>query len=67
MVKSETGSPVTDVSYFEPNKERDHIVTSLEEWAARLLKPDITDKLKVVKRDSNTKRRFWHAKNPTNF
>jgi hypothetical protein len=50
------------VSYFKPNKERDDVVTSLEEWAVRLLKPDITDILKVAKRDSNTKRRFCHAK-----
>jgi hypothetical protein len=48
-VKSETRNPVTDVSYFKPNKERDDVVTSLEEWAARLLKPDITDILKVAK------------------
>jgi hypothetical protein len=55
------------VSYFKPNKERDDIVTSLEEWAAQLLKPDITDILKVAKKDSNTKRRFKHAKKPTNL
>ncbi len=61
-VKSETQTPVTDMSYFKPNKERDDIVTPLEEWAARLLKPDITDILRVVKRDSNTTRRFWRAK-----
>jgi hypothetical protein len=66
-VKSETRTPVTDVSYFKPNKERDEVITSLEEWAARLLKPDILDILKVAKRDSNTKRRFWCAKNPPNF
>ncbi len=66
-VKSETGTPVTDVSYFKPNKERDNVVTSLDGWAARLLKPDITDIMKIAKRDSNTKRRFQHAKNPTNF
>jgi hypothetical protein len=66
-VNSETRTPVTDVSYFEPNKERDDIITSLEEWAGRLLKPDITDVLKVLKRDRKTKRRFWHAKNPSNF
>ena len=66
-VKSETCTPVTDVSHFKPNKERDDIVNSLEEWAARLLKPDITDILKVPKRDSDTKRRFHPAKNPTNF
>jgi hypothetical protein len=66
-VKSGTHTPVTDVSYFKPNKERDDVVTSLEEWAARLLKPDITDILKVAKRDSNTKRRFRHATKSTNF
>jgi hypothetical protein len=66
-IKSETCTPVTDVTYFKPNEKRDEIVTSLEVWAARLLKPDITDILKVAKRDSNTKIRFQHAKNPTNF
>ncbi len=29
--------------------------------------PDMTDVLKVEKKDSDTKRRFWHAKKPTNF
>ncbi len=62
-VKSETRTPVTDMSYFKPNKERDDVVASLEEWAARLLKQDITDILKAVKRDSETKRRFWREKN----
>ncbi len=66
-VKSETRTPVTAVSYFKPNKERDDIITSLEEWAAQLLKPDIKDILKVAKKDSNTKKRFKHAKKPTNF
>ncbi len=66
-VKSETPTPVTDVSYFKPNKERDDIVSSLEEWAARLLKPDITDILKFAKKDRNTTRRFRHAIKPTYF
>jgi hypothetical protein len=66
-VKSETRPPVTDVSFFKPNKERDNVVSSLEEWAAQLLKPDITDILKIVKKDSNTKRRFRRAKKPTIF
>jgi hypothetical protein len=66
-VKSETRTPVTDMSYFKPNKERDDVVTSLEEWAARLLELNITDILKVLKKNSNTKRRFLHAKKPTNF
>jgi hypothetical protein len=38
-VKSEARTPVTDGSYFKPNKERDDAITSLEEWAAQLLKP----------------------------
>jgi hypothetical protein len=66
-VKNETRTPVTDVHYFKPNKDRTDILTSLEEWAARLLKPDITDILKVAKADSNTKKRFQCAKTPTNF
>jgi hypothetical protein len=66
-VKSETHTPVTDVSYFKPNKDRPDVVTSLEEWAARLLKPDITDILKVAKADGKEKRRFQRAKIPTNF
>ncbi len=65
-VKSETRTPVTDVSFFKPNKEREDIVMSLEEWAALLLKPEITDILKVAKKNSNTKRRFRHAKKLTN-
>ncbi len=55
------------MSYFKPNKDRTDVVTSLEEWAARLLKPDITDILKVGKADSDTKIRFQCAKTPTNF
>jgi hypothetical protein len=66
-VKSETRTPVTDVSFFKPNKERNDVVSSLEEWAARLLKPDITDLLKVAKKDSNTERRFRRTKKPTIF
>jgi hypothetical protein len=66
-VKSETRTPDTDVSFLKPIKERDDVIYSLEEWAARLLKPDITDILKVAKKDSNTKRRFRHAKKPTIF
>jgi hypothetical protein len=66
-VKSETRTPVTDVTYFKPYEERDEVITSLEEWAAWLLKPDITDILKVAKKYSNTKRRFKCAKKPTNF
>ncbi len=66
-LNSETLAPVTDMIFFKPNKERDDIITSLEEWAAQLLKPDITDILKVAKNDSNTRRRFRHVKKPTNF
>jgi hypothetical protein len=40
-VKSELRTPVTDVSYFKPNEERPDIGPSLDEWVARLLKPDI--------------------------
>jgi hypothetical protein len=66
-VKSETRTPVTDISFFKINKERDDFISSLEEWAAQLLKPDITDILQVAKKDSNTKRRFRRAKKPIIF
>ncbi len=33
-VKSETHTPFTDMSYFKPKKERDDVITSLEDWAA---------------------------------
>jgi hypothetical protein len=66
-VKSKTRTPVIDMSYFKPNKDRTDVVTSLKEWAARLLKPNITDILKDAKADSDTKIRFQRAKTPTNF
>ncbi len=67
IVKGEIRTLVTDVSYFEPNEERPDIITSLGEWSARLLNPVIADILKVAKKDSNTRRKFQHAKIPTNF
>jgi hypothetical protein len=33
---------VSEVYYFKPNKDRTDVVTSLKDWAARLLKPDVT-------------------------
>ena len=39
------------MSYFKPNKDRTDVVTSLEESAARLLKPDIKDLLNDSKAD----------------
>jgi hypothetical protein len=66
-VNSETRIPATDVSSSKSNKDRTDVITSLEEWAARLLKPEITDLLKVSKADNNTKIRFQCTKTPTNF
>ena len=45
MSKANSGVRVliTDVSYFKPNEDRKDVITSLEEWAARLLKPHITE------------------------
>ena len=40
-VKSEKKNVVSDLSYFKPNEDQTDVVTSLEEWAARILEPDI--------------------------
>jgi hypothetical protein len=45
MSKANSGDRVliTDVYYFKPDENRKDVITSLEEWAARLLKPNITE------------------------
>ena len=54
---------VTGVSYFKPNDERTEVITSLEEWAAMILKPDIPDLLKEAKTfDNDTRKIFKRAK-----
>ena len=41
-VKSEKKYVVSELSYFKPTEDRKDVVTSLEEWAARILEPDIS-------------------------
>jgi len=52
---------ITDVSYFKPDENRKDVITSLEEWAARLLKPHITELNK------ETRTRLRRAKQPSTF
>jgi hypothetical protein len=40
-VKSEKKNVVSELSYFKPTEDWKDVVTSLEEWAARILEPDI--------------------------
>ena len=49
---------VTDVSYFKPNDERTDVITSLEEWAAMILKPDIPDLIiEAMRLDNYTRKK----------
>ncbi len=43
------------------------MVASLEEWAARLLEPDISMILNEARKDKDTSARFSRAKKPTKF
>jgi hypothetical protein len=53
---------ITDVSYFKPDENRKDVIPSLEEWAARLLKPHISTGL-----NKETKTRLRRAKQPSTF
>ncbi len=44
-VKSEINYVVSELSYFKPSEDRKDVVTSLEEWAARILESDISIKI----------------------
>jgi hypothetical protein len=61
-VNSMRSNIVLEVYYFKPNKDRTDVVTSLEEWAARLLKPDVILILTEAEKDDETKARFIRAK-----
>jgi hypothetical protein len=52
---------ITDVSYFKPDEDRKDVIPSLEEWAARLLKPHITEL------NQETRTRLRRAKQPSTF
>jgi hypothetical protein len=43
------------------------VVTSLEEWAARILEPDIPVILEEAMKNKDTKARFRRAKKPSHF
>jgi hypothetical protein len=57
--------PVKSVDAFRPKKDHGAVVL-LEEWALRVLKPDVPHILKMATQDdSETKERFNNAKNWT--
>ena len=63
MSKANSGNQVliTDVSYFyfKPDENRKDVITTLEEWTARLLKPNITEQ------NRETRKRLGRAKEPS--
>ncbi len=66
-VKSEKMNVVSELSYFKPNKDRKDVVTSLEEWAARILEPDIPVILEEAMKNKDTKARFKCSNKPSQF
>ena len=65
MSKANSGDQVliTDVSYFyfKPDENRKDVITTLEDWTARLLKPNITEQ------NRETRKRLGRAKEPSTF
>ena len=63
MSKANSGDQVlnTDVSYFyfKPDENRKDVITTLEEWTARLLKQNITEQ------NRETRKRLGRAKEPS--
>jgi hypothetical protein len=60
-------TPVDKISIFLPDKEKQGVCVSLEEWAAQILKPNISTVLSNAMTDSKTKTRFEGAKKPEAF
>jgi hypothetical protein len=61
---------IKNFSYFKPYADiyPEGVVLSLEEWAARILKPSIfTVQKKAIESDSDTKKRLERASNPKVF
>jgi hypothetical protein len=50
-----------------PDKEKQGMCVSLKEWAAQILKPNISTVLSNEMTDSKTKKRFKRAKKPEAF
>ena len=66
-VRNERLTLVGDLKYFKPNEIRMDVVTSLEEWAARILEPDFAQSLTEARKDKDTSARFAHANDPSEF
>ncbi len=60
-------TPVDNISFFLPDKEKKGVCIFLEEWAAQILKPNISTALDNAMTDSKTKTRFGCAKKPEAF
>jgi hypothetical protein len=57
-------TPVDNISFFLPGKEKQGVCVCLEEWVAQILKPNISTLLRDAITDSKTKTRFECAKKP---
>ncbi len=66
-VRSVKKNIISDLSYFKPNEDQKDVVASLKQWAAMLLKPDISIILKEENMDEDTRERFSRAKKPSEF
>ena len=52
--RNKTPTLVDDLKYFKTNEIRKDVVTSLKEWAARILEPDFTHRLAEAKKNKDT-------------
>jgi hypothetical protein len=66
-VRNKQLTPVMDLSFFKPNEIRTDVVTSLEEWAARILEPDFLQSLAEAKKDTDSSARCVRANEPSQF
>jgi hypothetical protein len=60
-------TPINNISFFLPDKEKQGVCVSLEELAAQILKPNISTVPGNAMTDSKTKTRFECAKTPDGF
>ena len=66
-VRTKKSTLVTDLSFFKPDDVWTDVVTSFEEWAARILKPNFPQSLAEAKKDTDTSARFVRARKPSQF
>ncbi len=66
-VRTKKSTLVMDLSFFKPDDVRMDVVTSFEEWAARILKPNFPQSLADAKKNTDTSARFEQAHTPSQF